>query len=128
MPSREQANVIGDVLVAAAEAERVAAAERSTQPMVRMYPALKAVPALERHAALRDAREFAATHGSSRWFLTLISIAFAAVVALGVAGQFSFAVAAGALVAALFVARQYAELSVMRRYLATRFASPPDKL
>jgi hypothetical protein len=117
--------VIGDILVAAAEAERVATAERSTQPMVRMYPALKHVPALDRHAALRDAREFAAAHGRSRLFLALIAIVCAVAVALGIAGHVSHAVVAGALVVALIIARQYDELLVMRRYLATRFASLP---
>ena len=124
MTSKEQAKQIADALLAAAEAERVAAVEQSTRPLVRTYPALKHVPALERHAALREAREFAAAHATSRVFLALISIAIAAVAALCFLGLINWAIAAGIVVMSLFISRQFAELSVMRKYLASRYDIP----
>jgi hypothetical protein len=124
MTSKEQAKQIADALLSAAEAERVAAVEQSTRPLVRTYPALKHVPALERHAALREAREFAAAHATSRLFLALISIAIAAVAALGFLGLVSWAIATGIVVVGLLISRQFAELSVMRKYLASRYDIP----
>lgn len=122
MTTREQAEAAARSLVAAAEAERVRVAEQKTRPLVRMYPALARVPPLERHAALGDARGHAAAHPGSRLLLAAMALVLAAVVALGLTRHARLAVAAGCLLAALLILRQFVELALMRRYLTERFA------
>ena len=77
MTTKEQANEAADALLAAAQTEQKRAAERNTLPLVRMYPALKDIPALERIAAVRDARDLAHAHSVSRALIALVTIALA---------------------------------------------------
>jgi hypothetical protein len=117
MTSKEQAKVVGESLVAAAEAEQERAAERNTLPLVRIYPELKHVPPLERHAVLHVARDFAASYVSSRVSMMLILLAVAALVALVLTGHMRLAGAAGCLALLLFFCRQFIERRLIRRYL-----------
>ena len=106
--------------MAAAQAERERAAEQSTRSLVRFYPALKQVPPLERHAVLRDAREFAAGYVSSRLFLAVMSIVLAALLALVFTGHAKLALAAGCLIVLLSIGRQLIELVLIRKYLSQK--------
>jgi hypothetical protein len=117
MISKEQAERTADALLASAQAERERAVEQSTRPLVRLYPALKHVPPLERQAVLGEAREYAAGYVSSRLFLAVLALGLAVVMALGLTGHVRFAIVAGCVTAFLFVARQFVELLLIRRYL-----------
>jgi len=118
MLSREQAELAGDALVAAAKAEKERAAERDTRSLVRLYPALRHVQPLGRYAALSDARDFAARYVSSRLFLALISLTLAALVALGLTGHAQLALASGYLAALLSIGSRVAEFVLVRQHLS----------
>ena len=117
MISKQQAELAGDALVASAQAERERAAELSTRPLVRFYPALKHVAPLERQAVLAQAREYAAGYVSSRLVLAVLALALAVVMALGFTGHVRLAVVAGCVAGFLFIARQFVELILVRRHL-----------
>jgi hypothetical protein len=117
MTSKEQAKIVGDTLLAAAEAERQRVAEQKTRSLVRFYPELQRVPPLERYARLGAAREFAAGYISSQMFMTLLLLTLAALIALLISGHVQLAVSAGFLAMLLGIARQIIELVLMRRYL-----------
>jgi hypothetical protein len=117
MTSKQQAEIAGDALLAPVEAERERAAERSTRPLLRFYPALKDVPPLERHAVLGEARGHAGAYVSSHLFLAALALGLAAVMVLGLTGRTRLAIVAGSVTGFLFIARQFVELMLMRRFL-----------
>jgi hypothetical protein len=117
MTTKQQAELAGDALLASAEAERERAAELNTRPLVRFYPALKQVPPLKRQAVLGEAREHAARYVSSHLFLAVLALGLAVVMVLGLTGRTRLAIVAGCVTGFLFIARQFVELILMRRYL-----------
>lgn len=117
MISREQAERTGDALLASARVDQEKAAERNTKFLVHMFPSLKHVPPLERQAAINEARGIAGNHVASRVLLALVTLGFAAYIALFVAGRTGNSMVAVWFTAGTFIARQLLEQHLMRRHL-----------
>jgi hypothetical protein len=117
MISREQAERAGDAMLASARTDQEKAADRNTLMLVRMYPALKHVAPLDRQAVLDAARGAANIHVGSRLLLASVTLAFAAYIAMNLSGHADDAMVAGWLAACTFIAGQFLEQFLMRRYI-----------
>jgi len=114
---RKQAEQAAEALLAAANSERVRAAEEGTRALVRFYPGLAAVAPLERYAVLREAREAASQHIGSKFLAAVLALAVAALVATILAGHAELARVPAWVVAGTAIAGQLLQHVLVRRHL-----------
>jgi hypothetical protein len=114
---RKQAEQAADALLAAANSERVRAAEENTRALVRFYPDLARVPPLERFAALREAREAASQHVAAKFLMAVLALAVAALVAIILAGHAELARIPAWIVAGSAISSQLLQQVLVRREL-----------